>query len=126
MSSASRSSKNYSLWMTEKLPPFPEKIRKKVKKEQEHRCAACGQEGHLSCHHIVPRSLAPIIGLTAEEAQCRHNAVGLCQECHEHADRMALEHGQFFYEMEPGKEYPIPPKIRKKVERYRKRLRNGA
>lgn len=108
--------------MPESLPPFPVTVRKQVKREQLHRCAACGQIGHIECHHIVPRSMALDIGLTEDEAQCRHNAVGLCPKCHDEIDRYALQDGVLFHEMEEGQAYQLPPGMQRKLDHYREEI----
>lgn len=105
--------------MTERLPPFPEKVRKEVRKAQGGRCADCGQQGHLECHHIIPRQFHRRVGLTAQETQCRHNAVGLCADCHGKWDRLATREGVFFCEMAAGREYPLPRNMARKLRRYR-------
>jgi 5-methylcytosine-specific restriction endonuclease McrA len=91
-----------------KYKSFPSSIRKRVRREQEYRCAYCGKScaGHqqneppLTVHHVMPSSL----GGSNE----RQNAVGLCgDECHPLFDKLIFEEGKTFFQvlMEEGRIY---------------------
>lgn len=80
---------------------FPIETRKQVKAEQEHRCALCGQAGHLEIHHIQPKSMGGSNG--------RDNAVGLCAPCHDLCDWLTITGKVPFQRiMEVGREYVLP------------------
>lgn len=60
----------------------PVTLRRQVKSEQEQRCLICDSFEHLSIHHILPVSHGG--------SNRRENLCGLCGECHDWADHMAL------------------------------------
>lgn len=69
---------------------FPPELRSQVRREQKYHCALCGLFHYGNClkiHHIVP--------LSRGGENCRHNAIGLCQECHDIADTLALKEGRY-------------------------------
>lgn len=76
---------------------FPTKVKHQVRKEQNGRCALCGDKTKLETHHIIPEhALLPRIS----GKNTRENAVGLCGDkhnaCHRLADFKAINEGLFF------------------------------
>lgn len=92
---------------------FSEEVKKTVKEAQNGQCHYCGREACLEVHHIIPKSQHKEYGLTRQEIHCRHNAVGLCNGCHQLMDNLALQEGITYPEvlMEEGIDYPLPRKF---------------
>lgn len=68
---------------------FTNELKKEVRQMQNNRCAYCGQgTKRLQIHHIVPQSRGG--------SDKMENAIGLCNECHEHFDDLALNEGVFY------------------------------
>lgn len=87
---------------------FGREIKRRVRLEQEGRCARCGEVvSELEIHHRVPAN-ALRRGLNGVKGKdIRENAVGLCHgehgdgagskdDCHEIADKMAIEKHLFY------------------------------
>lgn len=87
---------------------FGKEIKRQVRKEQEGRCALCGDVvPELEIHHRVPAN-ALRHGMNGVKGyDMKQNAVGLCHgefgkgkgsedDCHERADRKAIEEHLFF------------------------------
>lgn len=83
--------------------PFPQEIRRQIRREQHNLCASCGMESEkIECHHIQPKSHGG--------QDIRENGVGLCKEaCHPLYDHLALEKGIYYTEvqMQGGVEYAV-------------------
>jgi cytochrome c553 len=68
---------------------FSKELKQQVRKEQGGICADCGDKPKkLEIHHIIPQSM--------KGKDTRDNAVGLCSDCHEKWDALALFKGIFF------------------------------
>jgi len=67
---------------------FPPRTREQVFFKQKGRCADCKELTSLQCHHIVPLSKGGTDSIA--------NAVGLCDVCHDHWDRKALDEGVIY------------------------------
>lgn len=80
---------------------FPKEVKKEVKKEQEHRCAICGQAACLEVHHKIPSC--------HNGGKEKENAVGLCSVCHQYFDNLALHQHRYYDEVleERGRETVI-------------------
>ena len=63
---------------------FSPRIKREVRELQEGKCHACGQTpcDCLQIHHRVPMALGGTDGID--------NSVGLCNDCHQDADRKAF------------------------------------
>lgn len=86
---------------------FPHLVKEQIRAAQAHRCAICGSEGHLTVHHIQPKSQGGTNGID--------NALGVCRTpCHDALDYLTVEqHVPFEQIMEVGiayflSEYPSP------------------
>lgn len=78
----------------------PATLRRQVKSEQEQRCLICSSFEHLSIHHILP--------VAHGGGNNRENLCGLCGECHDWADHMALTENIYLFDlidMQSGIEY---------------------
>jgi len=89
-----------SLWS------FSRDIKKRVNEDQNFTCASCGHRvGYLQSHHCVPENALKGAGIKGLDV--RRNAVGLCSgewgrgegssdDCHEIADKMAINRRLFW------------------------------
>jgi len=67
---------------------FSLELKKKIRKEQEGRCAWCGKKTKkLQIHHIIPQRMGG--------ADTKENAVGLCEDCHRYWDQLSFQ-GKFY------------------------------
>jgi Restriction endonuclease len=63
---------------------FSKELKEQVRKEQEGRCDWCGKKvKKLQIHHIIPQSMGG--------SDTRENAVGLCEDCHRHWDKLSFQ-----------------------------------
>lgn len=68
---------------------FSRELKDQVRKEQRGICAGCGRKvKKLTIHHIIPQSMGG--------SDTRNYAVGLCRDCHNYYDDLALNKGIFF------------------------------
>lgn len=81
---------------------FTKSVRKQVYKEQDGKCAICGQRTCLEYHHIIPHSK----GGNRERCNC----LGVCHADHRLLDRLALRYG-IYYDMQPGMTYDLPKRL---------------
>lgn len=70
---------------------FSTALKKRVRWEQHGQCDCCPTVPRkLQIHHKIPQSMGG--------SDTRDNAVGLCPDCHEYFDKLALEAGIFYDE----------------------------
>lgn len=89
----------------------PPEIRQQIKHEQGCKCGYCLQqftEHDLYIHHIKPVSKHQ--KGEGEKANCRHNLVAVCSDCHSELDHLALKKDIYLtdlVEMIPGIDYVL-------------------
>lgn len=105
--------------MERKPRGFSDWLKDEIIAEQKGKCAICGEKGHLTIHHKVPRCEGGNGDKKNGVALCRGN--GTCR-CHDKVDYLTVEKGVPFEQiMQEGLDYYLSQyPMRKKETKFEK------
>lgn len=80
------------------MAPFSNEVKKYTREKQAGHCLICGKVCNLENHHIICKNALLPLGIRGKDI--KENDVGLCgtndNDCHEIADRKAIDEHLFF------------------------------